>query len=274
MLSLPPHSSHKMQPLDKTFMGPLKKYLTEETRKRLRMQPRAITHFDITELFGLAYIRVQRAELAISGFRATGIYPVNRHVFEDHDFIDEDLPAVEGSSNDPARDITTPVDKIPDNPTMNDSIVSPSTSSRSYFSPKVLQPIPRLRKTVSNKGRKITKPTILTSSPYKQDLETSIQKNIKKKTPKKPPKKTQKKMPKKKQPKRKKRSQQKENHRLKVLIKVIIQSMIVPMKVLIVPKIKMVNVCIVMGFFLKTFMERNGSNVHHVGSGLMKNVLA
>lgn len=78
----------------------------------------------------------------------------------------------------------------------------------------------------------------------------------------------------KKQPKIKERSQQKENHRLEVLIKVIIQSMIVPMKVLIVPKIKMVNVCIVMGFFLKTFMKRNGSNVHHVGSGLMKNVLA
>lgn len=249
LLCLPPHSSHKMQPLDKTFMGPLKKYLTEEIRKRLRMQPRAITHFDIAELFGLAYVRAQRAELAISGFRATGIYPVNRHVFEDHDFIDEDLPAAEGPSNDPARDITTPIDIIPDNPipeqkavvpepdnclpetrvvaspapqsvikpspqsvdgdheanaqtgvstlTMNDSIVSPSTSSKSYFSPKVLQPIPHLRKTVSNRGRKATKPTILTSSPYKQDLETSLQKNLKKDTPKKLPKKTKKKMPKK-----------------------------------------------------------------------------
>ncbi|CAF4919936.1 unnamed protein product [Pieris macdunnoughi] len=114
LLSLPPHSSHKMQPLDKTFMGPLKKYLTEETRKR--MQPRAVTHFDIAGLFGLAYIRAQRAELAISGFRATGIYPVNRHVYEDHDFIDEDLPEVEGPSNDPARDMTTPVNIIPDNP--------------------------------------------------------------------------------------------------------------------------------------------------------------
>lgn len=249
LLSLPPHSSHKMQPLDKTLMSPLKKYLTEETRKRLRMQPRAITHFDITELFGLAYTRAQRAELAISGFRATGIYPVNKHVFEDHDFIDEDLPVVEGPSNVPACDITTPIDKILDNPipeqravvpepdnclpetravatpepqsvnkplpqsvdghheanaqpgvsteTMNDSIVSPSTSSRSYFSPKVLQPIPRLRKTVSNRGRKTTKSTILTSSPYKQDLETSIQKNTKKNTPKKPLKKTHKKTPKK-----------------------------------------------------------------------------
>lgn len=56
LLFLPPRSSHKMQPLDKTFMGPLKKYLTEETHKRLRMQPRTVTHFDIAEFFGLAYI--------------------------------------------------------------------------------------------------------------------------------------------------------------------------------------------------------------------------
>ncbi|KAK9886526.1 hypothetical protein WA026_016803, partial [Henosepilachna vigintioctopunctata] len=74
-------------------------------------------------------------------------------------------------------------------PTIIDSIVSPSTSSRTYFSPKELQHIPRLRKTVSNRGRKATKSTILTSSPYKQDLETSIQKNIKKNTPKTAPKK-------------------------------------------------------------------------------------
>ncbi|XP_046978148.1 uncharacterized protein LOC124543871 [Vanessa cardui] len=78
--------------------------------------------------------------------------------------------------------------------TMNDLISSPSTSSRSYLSPKMLQPIPRLTKTVSNRERKGTKPTILTSSPYKRDLETSIQKNLTKNTPKRAQKKTPKKM--------------------------------------------------------------------------------
>ncbi|KAJ8891633.1 hypothetical protein PR048_004161 [Dryococelus australis] len=32
MCLLPPHCTHKMQPLDKTFMGPLKMYYIEEIR--------------------------------------------------------------------------------------------------------------------------------------------------------------------------------------------------------------------------------------------------
>ena len=88
-------------------MGPLKKYMTEEIRKRVRMQTQAVTQYNITELFGQAYIRAQQAELVINGFRGNGIYPVNKNVFQDNDFLDEDLPAVEESSNDPPRDIMT-----------------------------------------------------------------------------------------------------------------------------------------------------------------------
>lgn len=43
--------------------------------------------YDIAELFGRAYIKSQRADLAINGFRATGIYPIDRGVFQEHDFI-------------------------------------------------------------------------------------------------------------------------------------------------------------------------------------------
>ncbi|KAG5870145.1 hypothetical protein JTB14_020862 [Gonioctena quinquepunctata] len=59
---------------------------------------------------------------------------------------------------------------------MDDSMAGPFTSSRTYLSPKVLQPIPRLKKTVSNRRRRPTRSMILTSSPYKQDLVTSINK--------------------------------------------------------------------------------------------------
>lgn len=38
IVSLPPHCSHKLQPLDKTFMGPLKVHYCEEIRQWLRAQ--------------------------------------------------------------------------------------------------------------------------------------------------------------------------------------------------------------------------------------------
>ena len=41
MVSLPPHSTHKLQPLDKTFMGPIKVYYSEEIRKWIRQNNRA-----------------------------------------------------------------------------------------------------------------------------------------------------------------------------------------------------------------------------------------
>lgn len=40
IVSLPPHCSHKLQPLDKTFMGPLKTYYSEEIRVWLRQNER------------------------------------------------------------------------------------------------------------------------------------------------------------------------------------------------------------------------------------------
>jgi len=66
LLSLPPHSSHKMQPLDRTFMGPFKKYFAEEIRQWMRLKNQAVTQYDIAELFGRAYTKSQRANLAIN----------------------------------------------------------------------------------------------------------------------------------------------------------------------------------------------------------------
>lgn len=87
MLSLPAHTSHKLQPLDVSFFKPLKTFYTDEMEKWLRDHPgRTVTTFQISMLFGRAYSRAASIGTAVNGFLKTGIYPCNRNVFSDDEY--------------------------------------------------------------------------------------------------------------------------------------------------------------------------------------------
>jgi len=87
IICLPPHSSHKMQPLDKAFMGPPKTFCCQETEKWLRSRPgRVVAVYQIGELFGNAYKRAATGVIAANGFRATGLFPCDKNIFRPYDF--------------------------------------------------------------------------------------------------------------------------------------------------------------------------------------------
>ncbi len=99
LLSLPPHCSHKLQPLDVAFMKPLSTYYTQAVETWLRQHPgRRVTVFQLASLFGKAYLKSATAQNAESGFRKTGIYPLDRHIFQYHAFAPAELanPARQG----------------------------------------------------------------------------------------------------------------------------------------------------------------------------------
>jgi hypothetical protein len=71
IICLPPNSSHKMQPLGKAFMEPLKTFYYQEIEKWLRSHPeRVVTVYEISELFGNVYKRAATGEIA-SGRQAS-----------------------------------------------------------------------------------------------------------------------------------------------------------------------------------------------------------
>ncbi len=86
IISLPPHCSHKIQPLDKSFMGSFKKEYSEEIRVFQNREQRVVTLFDVAALFNEAYTKCRVPRHGINGFRTTGIYPLNRDAFQDCDF--------------------------------------------------------------------------------------------------------------------------------------------------------------------------------------------
>lgn len=89
LLSIPPHTSHRLQPLDLSFFSSLKKAYDIECDLFLKSRPfEKITVLDVNELFTKAYIKTANAKKAINGFKKAGIVPLNPSVFDEADFYD------------------------------------------------------------------------------------------------------------------------------------------------------------------------------------------
>ena len=180
MITLPPHSTHKLQPLDRTFFKSLKanynrasdNYMTTNVGKR-------ITQYDMAEIFGKAYGISATVEKAVTGFQATGLWPFDDTKFTDEDFAaammtDEPMPAshiVTGSGNGTTGSGSgSSVDA-------GVSVVSPGTISEATAVLAELSPRPKIAKPRS-RTRMPESAEIVTSSPYKNTLIAKASKRL------------------------------------------------------------------------------------------------
>jgi hypothetical protein len=131
MVSLPARTTHKLQPLDRTFYKPLMTYYNKACGNFLRRLPGVkITIFNLCRLFSEAYDRCSTVSIAKEGFACTGLWPVNRNIFHDDEFVSDSNRTLGDDSDiaccDPA--LVPQITMHGDAPTVSDGC-DPCTSS-------------------------------------------------------------------------------------------------------------------------------------------------
>lgn len=87
LLSFPPHCSHKLQPLDRSVFGPLKKAINSACDAWMRTNAgKTMTIYDIPGIIRTATPLAFTQDNIQAGFSKTGIYPYNRNTFREIDF--------------------------------------------------------------------------------------------------------------------------------------------------------------------------------------------
>ena len=91
VLCLPPHTTHAIQPLDVSFFKSLKAHWSTACHQYMVDNPgRVVTKFQFSALFKEAWLKAIKTETIVSGFRKTGVYPLNPNAVT--------VPALDASS--------------------------------------------------------------------------------------------------------------------------------------------------------------------------------
>ncbi|ENN77079.1 hypothetical protein YQE_06414, partial [Dendroctonus ponderosae] len=87
LLTFPPHTSHKLQPLDRTVFGPYKTYYNQAMNEWMLQNPgKPITLYQIAEIVGKAYPKAFTQHNITKEFSAIGI-PSNTEIFGEDEFL-------------------------------------------------------------------------------------------------------------------------------------------------------------------------------------------
>ncbi|KAJ8912432.1 hypothetical protein NQ315_006098 [Exocentrus adspersus] len=88
LLTMPPHTSHRLQPLDRTVFGPYESFYGEACRDWMVNNPgKTISIYDVSEIIGKAFAKAFTITNIVSGFAVTGICPYNENLFGEEEFL-------------------------------------------------------------------------------------------------------------------------------------------------------------------------------------------
>ena len=188
LLTIPPHTSHKLQPLDRSVYGPFKAYynnIMNDWMSEPENSGKVVTIYEVAEFAGKAYERSFTDINIKHGFQVSGIVPPNRDVFADHEFLpstvtdrpleklscattsvenhDQDGPSIINENTGTGAD----VDAI-----INETAVELQEKNVAInITPEMIRPFPRIIEKRKANNRRRGKSTILTDTPEKLEIE-------------------------------------------------------------------------------------------------------
>lgn len=207
VLSFPPHCSHKLQPLDRSVYGPLKKYVNSAIDSWMVNNPgKTLSIYDIPGIIKETLPLATTPNNIMAGFRKTGISPYNENIFHDSDFSpsyvtdrsapelsdenmihgDEILPVDQQGphNNDNFPTVSNEPPAVNENPVAPNGNPDPLNENRLtvqrgtttikppvLLSPEQVRPFPKAGpRQQTRRGRKKRQSAILTDTPVKDAL--------------------------------------------------------------------------------------------------------
>jgi len=208
--SFPPHTSHKLQPLDRGVFAPLKKLQADEMEAWMKRNPgKVMTIHDIAGIVGTILPRAATPNNIMSGFRVSGIVPFDRNIFTEFDFSPSNVsnrpepaplqlaPIVGMRENAPKDDQHDILEDLFENHSLEDIVVNPALANNEEiealpagsevitvvaFEPELVAPLPVAppRKQTAARGRPRRKCAVLTETPVRDAIAAEKKKMTKK----------------------------------------------------------------------------------------------
>lgn len=205
LVTLHPHTSNKMQPLDKSVFGPFKIFFNQVANEKL-MTPgqvgKPLTMFDIAGIVAKAFPLAFTPMNFSNGFKATGFHPLNENIFSEVDFMPSEVtnrPPPQDTSAQADHPLSEESSAQADSLTTNlitghqegsetsvpsycllqkesskqaDTVPIAGSSSATVITPKMIRPHPKAAtRKASQKGKQKVKSRILTDTPGKTEIE-------------------------------------------------------------------------------------------------------
>ncbi|KAF2891884.1 hypothetical protein ILUMI_14289 [Ignelater luminosus] len=168
MLTLHPHTSAKLQPLDVGIHGPFKSYYNSAMDSWMLRNPGVpVTIYDVGQMIGTAFIKAMTPSNIMQYFKKTGIWPFDKDIFSDDDF----LPSTDQETN----AVQQPAEIFPSTSKDNESYFCSSPGPSNQY-----QNIDRVDITVNTFDSQLNNPTDINNPTNQHLVEPAVQQILRK----------------------------------------------------------------------------------------------